>query len=69
MRCILVNDASLKAEAYCTYCRKKIGDSYLREIGSKFLYCCYDCYQSGNARAAQPSGYVTPAAGGGTLGS
>jgi hypothetical protein len=60
MRCILVNDAKLKAEAYCTYCRNKIGDSYIREIGSKFLYCDYACYQSGDARAVQPSGFVMP---------
>jgi hypothetical protein len=44
MRCILVNDANLKADTYCTYCRKKIGDSYAREIGSRFIYCGYDCY-------------------------
>jgi hypothetical protein len=51
MRCILVNHANLKAEACCTYCRKKIGDSYAREIGSRFLYCDYTCY----GRAAVPS--------------
>ncbi len=45
MRCILVNDAYLKTEAYCAYCRKKIGDSYAREIDSRFLYCDYECYR------------------------
>lgn len=45
MRCILVSDASLKSDTRCTYCRKKIGDSYAREIGSRFIYCDYDCYR------------------------
>jgi hypothetical protein len=45
MRCILVNDANLKTEAYCAYCRRKIGDSYAREIDSRFLYCDYACYR------------------------
>ena len=37
MRCILVNDANLKADACCTYCRKRIVDSYIREIGNRLL--------------------------------
>ncbi len=45
MRCVLVSDASLKTDAYCTYCRCKIGESYAREIGTGLLYCDYDCYQ------------------------
>ena len=46
MRCILVSDANLKADTRCTYCRKKIGDSYAREIGTRYIYCDYDCYRS-----------------------
>jgi hypothetical protein len=45
MRCILVSDASLKSDTCCTYCRKKIGDSYAREIGTRLIYCDYDCYR------------------------
>jgi hypothetical protein len=45
MRCILVGDANLKSDTCCTYCRKKIGDSYAREIGSRLIYCDYDCYR------------------------
>ncbi len=45
VRCILVSDAGPKSDTRCTYCRKKIGDSYAREIGSRFIYCDYDCYQ------------------------
>jgi hypothetical protein len=61
MRCILVNNASLKADSCCTYCRAKIGDNYLREIGSNFLYCNYACYQSGASRASEPFAYTVPA--------
>jgi hypothetical protein len=45
MRCVLVSEANLKADTCCTYCRKKIGDSYAREIGSRYIYCNYDCYE------------------------
>jgi hypothetical protein len=45
VRCILVSDASLKSDTRCTYCRKKIRDSYAREIGSRLIYCDYDCYR------------------------
>jgi hypothetical protein len=45
MRCILVNDAYLKADAYCAHCRSKIGEQYVRQIGSGVLFCDFDCYQ------------------------
>jgi hypothetical protein len=45
MRCILVKDANLKADTHCTYCRKSITESYARAIGSRYLYCDYNCYQ------------------------
>ncbi|HUD87752.1 MAG TPA: hypothetical protein VMR17_14970 [Xanthobacteraceae bacterium] len=64
MRCILVNDAYLKTEASCAYCRKKIGDSYAREIDSRFLYCDYDCYRGASqvlilspAESARPANH------------
>ena len=44
MRCVLVSEANLKADTCCSYCRNKIGDSYAREIGSRRIYCDYDCY-------------------------
>lgn len=53
MRCILVNDANLKADTYCAYCRSQIGDSYAREIGSKFIFCDYDCYRCATQDAAR----------------
>jgi hypothetical protein len=45
MRCILVRNANLKSDTYCGYCRRKISDSYAREIGSRFIYCDYECYR------------------------
>jgi hypothetical protein len=45
MRCVLVNNANLKSDTCCSYCSKKIGDSYAREIGSRLIYCDYDCYR------------------------
>ncbi len=44
MLCILVNDARLKADTCCGYCRKEIGDSYVREIRTHRIYCDHDCY-------------------------
>ena len=52
MRCILVSDASLKADTRCTYCQKKIGGSYAREISTRFIYCNFDCYQDAAEAAA-----------------
>jgi hypothetical protein len=46
MRCILVNGANLKADARCHYCCKQIGDSYVREIPRRRIYCSRDCYCS-----------------------
>ncbi len=44
MRCIVVNGAQLKAEAVCAHCGKKIADGYVREFGSRLVYCDYRCY-------------------------
>lgn len=44
MRCIIVNGARLKTETRCTYCGNKIGHAYLREIGSRLIYCDLTCY-------------------------
>ena len=45
MLCILVNDANLKTGACCACCGKTIGESYVRNIGNKYLYCDFNCYQ------------------------
>jgi hypothetical protein len=44
MRCIIVNNANLKAEACCAHCGGRIGNGYVREIGSRLTYCDYRCY-------------------------
>jgi hypothetical protein len=44
MRCIIVNGAQLKTEMRCTHCGKKIGHTYLREIGNRLIYCDLTCY-------------------------
>jgi len=44
MRCIIVNGAKLKAQARCAYCNRTIGEGYIREIGSRLIYCDFHCY-------------------------
>jgi hypothetical protein len=51
MRCILVSDASLKADARCSHCNKLIDNHYARKIGTRFLYCGFDCYESAEEAA------------------
>jgi hypothetical protein len=44
MRCVIVNGAKLKAQARCAYCSRPIGNGYIREIGSRLIYCDFHCY-------------------------
>ncbi len=44
MRCIIVNGANLKAGDCCAHCGNNIGESYIREIGTRQIYCDYRCY-------------------------
>ena len=44
MRCIIVNGATLKAGVCCAHCHNKIGESYIREIGTQRFYCNLGCY-------------------------
>jgi hypothetical protein len=46
MRCVVVNGAHLKAETSCAHCGDKIGQSYVREIGSRLIYCDFQCYRA-----------------------
>ncbi len=55
MRCVVVNEANLKAEAFCAHCAEKIGDRYLREIRTRLIYCDYHCYS-----VAVESAILTP---------
>jgi hypothetical protein len=51
MRCIVVIDGNLKADTCCAHCQRRISDSYAREIGTRSIYCDYDCYQSAEEAA------------------
>jgi hypothetical protein len=45
VRCILVNGAQLKSEAYCAACGERIGESYVRHIGTRKTFCDFRCYR------------------------
>lgn len=57
MRCVIVNGANLKADAACAYCRNRIGESYIREIRGRLIYCDYDCYRMAEAASTLLPGY------------
>jgi hypothetical protein len=42
MKFVLVN--SRRPECSCTLCCEPIGDSYLREVATRNVYCNYECY-------------------------
>jgi hypothetical protein len=46
MRCVLVNGARLKAPASCAHCGNKISGSYVREVGTRIVYCDFRCYNA-----------------------
>jgi hypothetical protein len=60
MRCIIVNNASLKAEACCTHCGGRIGNGYVREIGSRLTYCDYRCYSVAIKSSVAAIGFLAP---------
>ena len=45
LRCILVNGAQLRSDAYCAACGERIGGSYVRQIGTRKIFCDFGCYQ------------------------
>ncbi len=63
MRCIIVNGAKLKAEAFCAHCGQAIADSYIREIGSRLIYCGFHCYSVALETSIVTRGYAPPALG------
>ena len=44
MRFILVNGRTPCAPAVCALCRRPIGRGYLREDGTRLIYCDHNCY-------------------------
>jgi hypothetical protein len=61
MRCVVVNGAKLKAETVCAHCGHKIGDGYVREIGSRLIYCDFRCYSVAVEKTVTFLGYRAPA--------
>jgi hypothetical protein len=60
MQCIIVNDAYLKAVSFCAHCGNRIGESYVREIGSRLVYCDYRCYGVAYKTAIPAIGFLAP---------
>jgi hypothetical protein len=60
MRCIIVNNANLKAEASCAHCGGRIGNGYVREIGSRLTYCDYRCYSVAIKSSVTAIGFLAP---------
>jgi hypothetical protein len=44
LRFILVNGNSAGDDAHCALCCEKIGESYVREMQTRLLYCDSRCY-------------------------
>ena len=44
MRFVLVNGRTPRPLSLCVECAQPIGESYLREFGSRQVYCDYNCY-------------------------
>jgi hypothetical protein len=44
MRFALVNGRSPREDCFCVMCEELIGASYLREVGTKLVYCDQNCY-------------------------
>jgi len=51
MRFILVNDRRPRQDAYCALCCEKIGETYVREIQTRLLYCDHLCH-AGHVKGA-----------------
>jgi hypothetical protein len=45
MRFVLVNHRHPREDACCALCTEKIGDTYVREIQTRLLYCDSQCYR------------------------
>lgn len=61
MRCVLVNGASLKAPTSCAHCGNKISANYVREIGTRIVYCNFRCYNTAVETSTRVLGYRAPA--------
>jgi hypothetical protein len=44
MKFVWVNGRTPRAESFCALCCEEIGETYLREFGTRLSYCSYECY-------------------------
>ena len=44
MKFVLVNGRTPRPESFCALCCEAIGESYLRELATRLLYCSHQCY-------------------------
>jgi hypothetical protein len=44
MEFVLVNGRTPRSRSCCALCCEPIGESYLREIGTRLSYCNHECY-------------------------
>ncbi len=61
MRCVLVNGAKLKAPTSCAHCGNKISTDYVREIGTRIVYCSFRCYGTAVATSVRVLSNRVPA--------
>ncbi len=61
MRCVLVNGTGLKAPTLCAHCGKKISACYVREIGTRIVYCDFRCYDAAVETSVRMLSYRAPA--------
>jgi len=54
MKFVLVNGRTPDAEFFCASCRELIGESYLRELATRFCYCGPECFGRHLAAARAP---------------
>jgi hypothetical protein len=46
MRYIVVNDRHPREDACCGFCCEPIGEGYVRELGTRILYCDHTHYSA-----------------------
>jgi hypothetical protein len=44
VRFILVNGRTPCARSLCVACHQPVGANYLREVGTRLIYCDHNCY-------------------------
>ena len=44
MRFILVHGRTPRSRSLCVMCDQPVGANYLREVGTRLIYCDHDCY-------------------------